>query len=129
MHANHIQEIKEENVAWQSTLDLMDQECVQMKTRLSRLLELNSDMAVLESAEQFQNQILMKEEALILMRQDLRAQDLRIQSFTTAPSQGIDRLLLEKQAQIRTQINYLKKECLQMQENFNEYVTKHMTQS
>jgi hypothetical protein len=129
MQTSQIEHIKNENEEGLKILELMEQECIQMKTRLSRLLEHNSSNDVVDKAEQLQNQILLKEEAIILIRQDFKTQAQRIQNFNIPSGHITAQSLIEKQEQIYKQINYLKKECLQMQEKFNEYVLKYMIQS
>jgi hypothetical protein len=107
----------------------MNRECVQLKTRLSRLLEQNSTRIVIERAEQFQNQILLREEAIELMKHDLREQDLLLNQDYFRPDQIIKEETLIKQDQIRKQIGYLENDFLQMHEAFNEYVLKYMAES
>jgi hypothetical protein len=128
MNTNQFQYIKQEHSEWLTTLDLMNQECIQMKTRLSRLLELNSSNEVVDRAEQFQNQILLKEEVLDLMKQDLRDQDLLLNKEYFRPDQQISATTLEKQEQIRKQIGYLENDFMLMHEAFNDYVSLHMIQ-
>ena len=106
----------------------MNQECIQMKTRLSRLLEHNSSNEIVERAEQFQNQILLKEAALELMKQDLREQDLLLNKEYFRPDQQISATTLEKQQQIRKQIGYLENDFMLMQEAFNDYVSRNIIQ-
>ena len=128
MQTNQFQYIKQENTEWLKTLDLMNQECIQMKTRLSRLLEQNSSNEIVERAEQFQNQILLKEAALELMKQDLREQDLLLNKEYFRPDQQISATTLEKQQQIRKQIGYLENDFMLMQEAFNDYVSRNIIQ-
>ncbi len=128
MQTNQFQYIKQENSEWLKTLDLMNQECIQMKTRLSRLLEHNSSNEIVERAEQFQNQILLKEAALELMKQDLREQDLLLNKEYYRPDQQISATTLEKQQQIRKQIGYLENDFMLMQEAFNDYVSRNIIQ-
>jgi hypothetical protein len=128
MQTNQFQYIKQENSEWLKTLDLMNQECIQMKTRLSRLLEQNSSNEIVERAEQFQNQILLKEAALELMKQDLREQDLLLNKEYFRPDQQISATTLEKQQQIRKQIGYLENDFMLMQEAFNDYVSRNIIQ-
>lgn len=128
MQTNQFQYIKQENSEWLKTLDLMNQECIQMKTRLSRLLEHNSSNEIVERAEQFQNQILLKEAALELMKQDLREQDLLLNKEYFRPDQQIGATTLEKQQQIRKQIGYLENDFMLMQEAFNDYVSRNIIQ-
>ena len=126
MQTNQFQYIKQENSEWLKTLDLMNQECIQMKTRLSRLLEQNSSNEVIERAEQFQNQLLLKEAALELLKQDLRDQDLLLNKEYFRPDQQISATTLEKQEKIRKQIGYLENDFMLMQEGFNEYVSRNI---
>lgn len=129
MLTDQFQYIKQENSEWLRTLDLMNQECIQMKTRLSRLLEFNSSHEVVDYAEQFQNLILLKEEAIDLMKQDLRDQDLKLNKDYFGSDQIIHALTLENQDQIRKQIKYLENDFIGMQESFNNYVSKYILES
>jgi hypothetical protein len=54
MQTSQIEHIKNENEEGLKILELMEQECIQMKTRLSRLLEHNSSNDVVDKAEQRQ---------------------------------------------------------------------------
>jgi hypothetical protein len=128
MQTDQFQYIKEENSEWLKTLELMNQECIQMKTRLSRLLENNSSNEVVDCAEQFQNQILLKEEAIELMKHDLRDQDLLLNKDYFRPYQQISDTTLEKQEQIRKQLGYLENDFMLMHETFNDYISRNMIQ-
>jgi hypothetical protein len=128
MQTDQFQYIKEENSEWLKTLELMNQECIQMKTRLSRLLENNSSNEVVDRAEQFQNQILLKEEAIELMKHDLRDQDLLLNKDYFRPYQQISDITLEKQEQIRKQLGYLENDFMLMHETFNDYISRNMIQ-
>lgn len=128
MQTDQFQYIKEENSEWLKTLELMNQECIQMKTRLSRLLENNSSNEVVDCAEQFQNQILLKEEAIELMKHDLRDQDLLLNKDYFRPYQQISDITLEKQEQIRKQLGYLENDFMLMHETFNDYISRNMIQ-
>jgi len=108
------------------TLDVMNQDCISMKDRLSKLVDLFNEPDVIDWAEQFQNLILLKEEAIDLIKHDLRLQEDLIEKYDQHPREKETADPQEKQDMIRRQINYLEKDFSEMKQSFNDYLTEHL---
>ncbi len=99
-----------------------------MKNRLANLLDLFDASYILEWAENFQNQVLMKEEALELIKVDLKNQELLLAKGFLELSDDLCQNAVEKQEKIRRQIKYMEKDCLNMKHAFDQFVSSYLLQ-
>jgi len=104
----------------------MNQDCISMKDRLSKLVDMFNEPDVIDWAEQFQNLILLKEEAIELMKHDLRTQEDIIEKYDQHPTEKETSDTYSRQDMIRRQINYLEKDFSEMKQSFNDYLTEHL---
>lgn len=126
MHPSQIEHIHQENSHWFITLDVMNQDCISMKDRLSKLVDMFNEPDVIDWAEQFQNLILLKEEAIDLMKHDLRTQEDIIEKYDQQPTEKETSDTYTRQDMIRRQINYLEKDFSEMKQSFNDYLAEHL---
>jgi len=126
MQPRQIDHIQQENNQWLSTLDVMNQDCISMKDRLSKLVDMINEPDIIDWAEQFQNLILLKEEAIDLMKHDLRTQEDNMEKQNDHVTEKIDTDTQAKQDMIRRQINYLEKDFAEMKQSFNDYLADHL---
>jgi hypothetical protein len=125
MYPAQIKQIHQENNQWFMTLDVMNQDCISMKDRLSKLVDMFNAPDVIDWAEQFQNLILLKEEAIDLMKHDLRTQEGLIEKYDRYPTEKETSDPQGRQDMIRRQINYLEKDFAEMKQSFNDYLSEH----
>jgi hypothetical protein len=126
MIITEIQDIKKENDEWSRTIDYISQECVHMKNRLSNLLELFHTSFAVDWAENFQSRIIMKEQALDLIRKDLIEQQRLINDNHYHYSANNHSIIMENQENIREKIFFLEKSCIEIKQSFNDFLSIHM---
>lgn len=63
--------LQQETDAWKRTLDYMRDENIQLKTRLSQVLQQHSSKQLLETAEYYNTLFLNEDEILKLLRKDI----------------------------------------------------------
>lgn len=124
MPRRKLEQFHQENSTWLRTLDFMEQENAYMKNRLSKVLDgyLNRDL--LDWAESYQNQIILKEEAIDLLKQDITAQEKRLVSEYLFDGQQLKDEIVKSQVQLRSQMNYMEDDFFTMKKAFNEYLAK-----
>ena len=124
MPRKQLEQFHQENSTWLRTLDFMEQENAYMKNRLSKVLDgyLNHDL--LDWAESYQNQIILKEEAIDLLKQDITAQEKRLVSEYLFDGQQLKDEIVKSQVQLRNQMNYMEDDFFTMKKAFNEYLAK-----
>lgn len=66
-----LSQYRHENEAWKRLLQFIQQENNFLKTRLSQVLQEDTDIEFLEQAEHFQNKFLSEDETVHLLRQDV----------------------------------------------------------
>lgn len=127
MYPGQIKQIHQENNQWFMALDVMNQDCISMKDRLSKLVDMFNEPDIIDWAEQFQNLILLKEEAIDLIKHDLRTQEDLIEKYDLHPTEKETSDPQGRQDMIRRQINYLEKDFAEMKQSFNDYLSEHTT--
>ena len=126
MFIAEIENIKKENKEWNQIIDYISQECILMKNRLSTLLEEFNASFIVEWFENFQNRIIMKEQVLWLLKNDLKEQQFLIEKSYYENSNEYVNMILEKHENIRMQIQFLEKGCLEMKQSFNDFISLHL---
>ena len=128
MLIEQLNKIDKENADCIRIVDFMSQECILMKNRLTNLLDIFDASYILEWAENFQNQVLMKEEALELIKVDLKNQEHLLAKGFLKLSDDLFQTAVERQEKIRRQIQYMEKDCLNMKHAFDQFVSSHLLQ-
>lgn len=126
MARRKLEQFHQENSTWKRTLDFMEQENAFMKTRLSKVLDIHHTPDFLDWAENYQNQMLMKEEAIDLLKQDINAQEKRLASEYLFEGQPLNTDIVKSQNQLRLQMNYVEEEFFHMKKSFNEFLVKNV---
>jgi|SRR5690242_3329871 hypothetical protein len=108
-------QIKHEHMSWLRMIEFFRQENALLKYRLSELVDSSEDSLFLQTAEYFQNEFLIKDEALkILIRQLQEYSDL-IQSKVKISPQ-----LIDTHNKIRNDILMFGKDYASLSKEFNE---------
>lgn len=123
MATKKLEQFHQENATWLRTLDFMEQENAFMKRHLGKLLEGVSDTPTIEWAEACQTQILMKDEAIDLLKQDINAQEKRLASQYLFEDNQLKTDLPTFQQQLRAQIEYIENDFFLMKKNFNQHLS------
>jgi predicted nuclease with TOPRIM domain len=119
-----MEQFHQENSTWLRTLNYMEDENSYMKNRLSKVLDAYHSAELLEWAELHQNQMLQKEEAINLLKQDINAQEKRLVSEYLFDGQQLKDEIILAQDQIRGQMNYMEDDFFKMKKAFNEYLAQ-----
>ena len=128
MPKRKLEQFHQENSTWLRTLDYMEQETVFMKNRLSKVVDLLHTNDILDWAEDYQNRILMKEEAIDLMKQDIHAQERRLASEYLFEGNQLKAEIVKSQTQLRLQMDYMETDFYRMRKDFNDYVVHRVIQ-
>mgnify|MGYP006902222923 CR=1 FL=1 len=107
-------------------LDFMEQETAYMKNRISKVVDGYDNNTLLDWAENYQAQIILKEEAIDLLKQDINAQEKRLASEYLYDGQQLRNEILRGQVQLRMQMNYVEDEFHSMKKSFNEYLAHNV---
>lgn len=118
----------QENSAWIRTLDFMEQESAYMKNRLSKVLDAYHSPELLDWAEQYQNKILLNEEAINLLKQDIHIQEKRLASEYLFDGHPLKDEIVHNQERLRMQMDYVETDFYAMKKAFNDYLTHHILQ-
>ncbi len=117
-------QIEHEHRAWQRSLEFFKTENALLKYRLSEMVDNNEENGFLQLAEYFQNELLLKDEALNKLIKELhqfseRLQDL--QNSETSPQK-----MLHKQDKLRNDILQFEKNFLHLSKEFNERMLQNI---
>ncbi|MCW3092154.1 MAG: hypothetical protein JWP81_3223 [Ferruginibacter sp.] len=110
-----------ENITWKRLLDFFIQENNFLKTRLSEVVDRETDKTFIAHAEQFQNDFLLKEECIRDIGSDIKEQEKNLQ-FSFKHKVPPDHKTCKKQEKLRNEMSYLEKECTNLKHAFNKYL-------
>lgn len=119
-----LEQFHQENSTWLRTLDFMEQEHAFMKQRLSKVVESFGDPDLLEWAENCQNQLIMKDEAIHLLKKDIATQEKRLANEYLFHSAQLKNDIISVQQQLRGQMEYMENDFFMMKKKFNQYLTQ-----
>jgi hypothetical protein len=128
MPAKKLEQFHQENSTWIRILDFMEQETSFMKTRLSKALDLLNSSDLIEWAENFQTQVLHKEAAIDLLKQDIQSQEKRLASEYLFEGNHLKDEVVKSQSQLRLQMNYVENDFNSMRKEFNEFLALKLLQ-
>ncbi|MEO8720450.1 MAG: hypothetical protein ABI297_02980 [Ginsengibacter sp.] len=112
-------QIEQEHKSWQRTVEFLRQENALLKYRLSEMVDDNEENHYIQTAEYFQNELLLKDDQLKKLIDELQAYTERIKSEHVS-SEAI--ILMHNK--FRTEINVFQKEYLIFSQDFNEKMLK-----
>ena len=110
-----------ENITWKRLLDFFIQENSFLKTRLSEVVDRESDKIFIARAEHFQNEFILKDEYILDIGRDIKEQEKSLQlSFTQKKIP--DNKTSGRQEKLRNEMSYLEKEFSSLKNQFNKYL-------
>ncbi|MEO6550302.1 MAG: hypothetical protein ABIN94_20020 [Ferruginibacter sp.] len=118
---NKTEQFLHENIAWKKLLELFIQENNLMKTRLSEVVDRETDAIFIAHAEQFQNDFLLKDECIRDMGSDIKEQEKNLQ-LIFRPKMTPDNKTCRKQEKLRNEMSYLEKGCSELKQGFDKYL-------
>jgi citrate synthase len=106
-----------EHTAWQRKLDFLMQENALLKYRLSEIVDCNEEKGFLQMAEYFQNELLLKDEALnkLIKKLKIFADQFHVQNDRSKLEE-----IIKSHDELRNCISQLEKEFLHLSNQFNQ---------
>ena len=119
--SNKTAQFLHENISWKRLLDFFIQENSFLKTRLSEVVDKETDTVFIANAEHFQNEFILKDEYIHDIRNDIKLQEKNLQLAVTQKKEP-DQKVCIKQEKLRNEMSYLEKEFSILKNEFNKYL-------
>lgn len=120
--ANILEQFHHENLTWLRSIDFFKQENSHLKNRLAEVVDGTVDREFLAQAEHFQNQFIIKDEFMDILRHDVNAQEKTLSEKYRRREISVDDGLQSRQMNLRDQMAYLEKEFTSLRNEFNSYL-------
>src|ERR1700712_5268031 len=104
--SNKTEQFLHENITWKRLLYFFLQENSFLKTRLSEVVDRETDQLFIAQAEQFQNDFVLKDEHIQDIGKDIRMQQESLQK-AFADKAGPDQRTCKMQEKLRNEMSYL----------------------
>ena len=117
-----LDQYRHEYLTWKRMLEFFKQENAFLKTRLSEVVDRNTDKEFLALAEHFQNQFIIKDEFMDELRHDVNEIEASIKPLTGSAKITPDKKIEAKQNKLRNEMEYLEKNFTQLKNEFNKYL-------
>lgn len=112
--------------AWSRALEYFLQENAYMKTRLSQVVDTNTDKNFVDLAEHFQNGFLLNDEFIKDLLVDIRKQQETLKKMSDNNTLGSERLINKSQVKLRNEMQHFEKKFSLMKDEFNQYLVSHL---
>ena len=119
--SNKTEQFLHENITWRRLLDFFIQENIFLKTRLSEVVDRETDKIFIAQAEHFQNEFILKDECIHDIENDIKGQEKNLQLAFTQ-KRAPDYKTCKKQEKLRNEMSYLEKEFSNLKTQFNKYL-------
>jgi seryl-tRNA synthetase len=119
-----IEQFLYENLSWERLLDFFKQENSYLKTRLSKVLDGNTDKGFLVLAEHFQNKFIITDDFIDELEHDVNELRKKLKNETASGDEKVVKL----QQKLRNEIEYLEKNFTDLKNEFNKYLLKIIAQ-
>lgn len=122
---NKTEQFLHENITWKRLLEFFIQENIYLKTRLSQVVDKETDIAFIAHAEHFQNEFILKGEIMHDIVRDIKEQEKSLEAGLK--QNGLpDHKTIKRQEKLRNEISYLEKEFLELKNQFNKYLLSNV---
>ncbi len=118
---NKTEQFLQETYTWERLLFFFKQENINLKTKLSEVVDPSTDRNFLALAEQFQNQFILKDEFMDELAHDVKEQQRKLNDATLkniVPDEKISKM----QRKLRNETQYLEKDFNRLKNEFNSYL-------
>lgn len=119
--SNKTEQFLHENITWKRLLDFFIQENSFLKTRLSEVVDKETDALFIAQAEHFQNEFILKDEYIRDITKDIKEQEKNLQ-LELIQKNVPDYKTCRKQEKLRNEISYLETEFSTLKNQFNKYL-------
>lgn len=110
-----------ENQTWGRALDYYLQENAYLKTRLSQVVDRNTDKIFVAQAEIFNNNFIQNDEYIRDLKNDVSASELLIKKALGGTPTDEEKIF-QKQRKLRNEIDHFEKKFASLIEEFNKYL-------
>ena len=110
-----------ENMTWQRALDFYLQENSFLKTRLSQVLDTNTDKEFVAQAEHFQNSFVHNDECI----KDMQADIIELQHILKNSANVLvtdEKKITQKHKKLHNEMGYFEKNFAGLKNEFNQYL-------
>ncbi len=121
-YISKLEQFRHEYLTWDRMLEFFKQENAFLKTRLSEVVDRNTDKEFLALAEHFQNQFIIKDEFIDELMHDIHEMEAIIKKEVVTVKSLPDKKIETKHNKLRNEIEYLEKNFGQLKNEFNKYV-------
>lgn len=112
-----------ENQTWARALDFYLLENSYLKTRLSQVVDINTDKDFLIMAEHFHNSFIHNDECIKDLQKDIVALHKLLKlSVAGAGTEVDEKKLIKQQNKLRNEMGYFEKDFAQLKNKFNQYM-------
>lgn len=119
MQVKLLAEMEKEYREWQRIIEDFSQQNALLKYRLSEVVDSNEDKNLLQVAEYFQNELLLRDEVLKRLRSELQEY-----AETRQPSQVLTQKVITKHKSLRNDFLNFEKKFTNLSEEFNTKMTE-----
>ena len=113
-----------ENLMWERALNFYKQENAFLKTRLSQVVDNNTDKSFVALAENFHNRFLFIDEYIKELCQDIRLQTELIKK--TVPDEKLQDNIMNRQQKLRTEMESFEKDISELKNEFNKKLVSYI---
>ena len=113
-----------ENQTWSRALDFYLQENSYLKTRLSQVVDRNTDSEFVSRAEQFQNSFIQHDEFIRDLKKDVSDLGQLLQK-SLAGLQTDENRLFQKHRKLRNEVEHFEKKFGEAKSQFNQYLINY----
>ena len=113
-----------ENQMWERTLNFYKQENAFLKTRLSQVVDNNTDKDFVALAENFHNRFLFTDEYIKELCQDIRQQTEFIKK--TVPGEKLQDNVVNRQQKLRIEMEIFEKDISELKNEFNKKLVSYI---
>jgi hypothetical protein len=121
-YAAKLDQYRHEYRTWQRMLEFFKQENAFLKTRLSEVVDRNTDKEFLALAEHFQNQFIIKDDFIGELKHDINEMETILKGSIVQLKNIPDKKIDAKHTKLRNEIEYLEKNFTQLKNEFNKYL-------
>lgn len=111
-----------ENLTWDRALDFYLQENAFLKTRLSQVLDKNTDKNLVALAEQFQNRFIHNDEYMKDLQTDIVMLQRLLKNFIARPKPDENKIV-QKHKKLRNEMESFEKNFAKLIKEFNQFLT------
>lgn len=121
-HPYIIDQYHYEYLTWIRILEFIRQENAILKTRLSQVLDHNTGQEFLNTAEQFQNHFVIKDDCIDELKKDIRQLERSFETFSMENKTMIDPRIKTVHSKLRNEMEMFEMNFMQLKNKFNKYL-------